>query len=109
MVNEFLIGWREAGIIAVEVQTHITNANLNPGYNMEALWTNWHRHCFTWKASEKFKVCLFIEMFLLYELMTYRSSSIVNFASFRQSLHIGFNHNSTSLSWLMKFRIKTKI
>ena len=95
--------------MAVVEQSHIINVPLNSGYNMEDLWTNWHRHCFTWKASEKFKVCLFIEMFLLYELMTYRISSIVNFASSYQSLHTGFNHNSTSLLQLMPFNIKTKI
>ena len=61
--NELLIGWHEADVIAVEVQSTLTNTNFNPDYNMEDLWTNWHRHCFTWKASKHFMVCLFIEMF----------------------------------------------
>ena len=58
----FLIGWEEAGIIAVEVQSRTTNIPLNSGYNMEALWTKWHKHCFTWKASGSFKVCALIKM-----------------------------------------------
>ena len=61
--NEFLIGWRDAGIIAVRVQSHVTNVPLNAGYNVEDLWTNWHKHCFTWKASGSFKVRVFTKMF----------------------------------------------
>ena len=61
--NGFLIGWRSAGIIAVGVQSRFTNIPLNSGYNMEALWINWHRHCFTWKASGSFKGCVFIKIF----------------------------------------------
>ena len=56
--NEFLIGWEEAGIIALVIGSYYINAEVKPGYNMEALWTNWHKHCFTWKASGKFKVCV---------------------------------------------------
>ena len=56
--NEFSIGWQDANVIAVRVQSHTTNIDLNPGYNMEVLWTNWHRHCFTWKASGQIKVCV---------------------------------------------------
>ena len=52
-----MIGWRDVGIIAVGVQSHFNYAYLNYGYNMEDLWTNWHKHCFTWKASGSFKVC----------------------------------------------------
>ena len=62
--NEFMIGWRSAGIIAVGVQSHFTNVFLNPAYNMETLWTNWHRHCFSWKASGKFKVMVFVKIYL---------------------------------------------
>ena len=51
-----MFGWRSAGIIALGVQNHFTNIPLNSGYNMEALWTNWHKHCFTWKASGSVKV-----------------------------------------------------
>ena len=31
---------------------------------MEALWTNWHKHCFTWKASGRVKV------YILYYYLT---------------------------------------
>ena len=46
-----MFGWRTAGILALGVQNHFTNIPLSSGYSMEALWTNWHKHCFTWKAS----------------------------------------------------------
>ena len=57
--NELLIGWEKAGIIAVVIESRYFNAELKPGYNMEDLWTNWHRHCFTWKAAGSFKVSVF--------------------------------------------------
>ena len=57
--NEFLIGWKDTGTIAVAVQSHSIDVHLNPGYNMEDLWTNWRKHCFTWKAHRKFKVGVF--------------------------------------------------
>ena len=61
--NEFMFGWRSAGIISLGVQNHFTNIPLSSGYNMEALWTNWHKHCFTWRASGSVKV-----FFLYYSL-----------------------------------------
>ena len=51
-----MFGWRTAGIIALGVQNYFTNIPLSSGYNMEALWTNWHKHCFTWRASGSVKV-----------------------------------------------------
>ena len=54
--NEFMFGWRSAGVIAIGVQNYFTNIPLSSGYSMEALWTNWHKHCFTWKASGSVKV-----------------------------------------------------
>ena len=90
--NEFLIGWENADKITVTMQLDDTNIHLSSGYNLEDLWTNWHRHCFTWKASGQIKVCLFVEIVLLY-----RISSIVNFASFYHSFHTGFIYNFTSL------------
>ena len=57
--NEFMIGWRNPGIITLGVQNYFTNIPLSSGYNMEALWTNWHKHCFTWKASGSVKVNVF--------------------------------------------------
>ena len=54
--DEFVIGWSGSERPKVELQNSFTALPLCCGYNVQDLFTGWHKHCFTFKSAGEYKV-----------------------------------------------------